>query len=230
MRLKKLLPLLTILLLLVAGVNSFAANGNITYSGNSGHFIFSPGSAYSPTDLFPDLKDVMPGDSLHQKIQLENKAKREVKEIIYMRSLGADDDESAAFLSQLQMTVTVTRAKEKSREIFRAPASETADLTDWVCLGTLYYGGKAEIDVTLDVPTSLDTAFQKYVGKLTWEFRTEELPLGPDDPPITGDNSSVILWCVLALVSIAIIVFVIVLKRKNGKKSDKTLENVKGGA
>ena len=75
---KKIVVLLmTALLLLSFAVTSFAADGKVTYSGNAGDFVFEPGSDQSLTDLFPNFKDVMPGDSLTQKITVKNDADRE---------------------------------------------------------------------------------------------------------------------------------------------------------
>ena len=62
---KKLIVLLTVCILALSTVMPvYAADGKVTYSGNAGKFVFEPGSDYSLTDLFPNFKDVMPGDSI----------------------------------------------------------------------------------------------------------------------------------------------------------------------
>ena len=72
---KKILPLLlTFVLLLSSTVTVFAADGKVTYSGNAGSFVFEPGSDHSLTDLFPNFKGVMPGDTLTQMITVKNDA------------------------------------------------------------------------------------------------------------------------------------------------------------
>ena len=127
---KKMMLLLCVCALLLSCVAVVSAeNGNVTYSGDAGKFIFAPGSSYSPTDLFPNFKDVMPGDSIAQSITVKNDASNKVKVKIYMRSLGAHA-ESAEFLSKLHLRV------EKSEDntmayMFDAAASETAQLTEW---------------------------------------------------------------------------------------------------
>ena len=102
---KKLIVLLTVCILALSTVMPvYAADGKVTYSGNAGKFVFEPGSDYSLTDLFPNFKDVMPGDTLTQKITVKNNADNKVKVKIYMRSLGAHED-SVEFLSQLGLKV-----------------------------------------------------------------------------------------------------------------------------
>ena len=186
-----------------------AQDGNVTYDGNAKDFIFAPGSEYSPTDLFADFKNLMPGDSVSQKITIDNDISKEVKIKIYMRSLGADQ-QSQEFLSQLSLTVV----QDGKTNLFDAPASETAQLTDWVYLGTLYSGGKIDLDVTVSVPITLGNDFQDAVGKLTWEFMVEELPVEATDPRPTGDNSNIYVAMTVMSVSAAALTVVLALKKK----------------
>ena len=188
---------------------SSAQDGNVTYDGNAKDFIFAPGSEYSPTDLFADFKDLMPGDSVSQKITIDNDISKEVKIKIYMKSLGADQ-QSQEFLSQLSLTVV----QDGKTNLFDAPASETAQLTDWVYLGTLYSGGKIDLDVTVSVPITLGNDFLDAVGKLTWEFMVEELPVETTDPRPTGDNSNIYVAMTVMSVSAAALTVVLALKKK----------------
>ena len=205
-------------LLLSCVMPVFAADGNVTYSGDAGKFIFAPGSEYSPTDLFPNFKDVMPGDSITQPITVKNDASNKVKVKIYMRSLGARGD-SAEFLSQLRIRV------EKSDNnimayMFDAAANETAQLTDWVCLGTLYSGGEVDLNVILDVPVELDNAYQQQIGYLDWEFMIEEYEIEPTDPepPKTGDDFQIWIWLGLMLMSLLALVILILAWKQGDKK------------
>ena len=197
-----------------------AEDANVTYDGGAKDFIFLPGSEESLTDLFPNFKDVMPGDSLAQKITVKNDASNKVKVKIYMRSLGAQP-ESAEFLSQLGLKVQKTVDNEMGY-MFDAKASETAQLTDWVELGTLYSGGTVDLNVILDVPVTLDNNFKNHVGKLDWEFKIEEFPIEESDPepPKTGDNTKVLLWFTVMLVSAAGMI-VLLIYRKKEQKSKK---------
>lgn len=205
----------TLVLLLSCAAPAFAADGNVTYTGNSGSIIFAPGSEYSPTDLFPNFKDVMPGDSLTQQITVKNNASNKVKVKIYMRSLGAHAN-SAEFLSQLRLRVEKS-ANNTMSYMFDAYANETAQLMDWVLLGTLYSGGEVNLNVILDVPVELDNKFQEQIGYLDWQFMIEEQPVEPDDPkpPKTGDEFNAWIWIGLMAVSLCgMIILIPVWKRK----------------
>ena len=197
-----------------------AADGNVTYSGDAGQFIFAPGSEYSPTDLFPNFKDVMPGDSLTQPITVKNDASNKVKVKIYMRSLGAHED-SKEFLSQLHLRVEKSENNTMAY-MFDAAASETAQLTDWVLLGTLYSGGEVNLNVILDVPVELDNMFQQKIGYLDWEFMIEEYPIEPTDPqpPYTGDDFQIWIWVGLMAVSLTAIMILILVGKRRKKEED----------
>lgn len=214
---KWLILLLTPILVLGAALSVSAENGTVHYDGESKGFIFAPGSEYSPTDLFPNFKDVMPGDTLEQEITVKNDASKKVKVKIYLRALGAHEA-SQAFLSELKLTVQ----KETDTPMFDAAADQTAGLTDWVCLGTLYSGGKVDLNVGLTVPTSLDTTFEKEVGYLDWEFMVEELPIEKDDPK-TGDPIpyGAIVAAILAVGSTIVLLWFILTKRKKQAPADR---------
>ena len=201
-------------LLLTLATTVMAADGNVSYSGNAGDFVFEPGSAYSLTDLFPNFKDVMPGDTISQRILLKNNADRRVNVRISMRALGAHHD-SAEFLSQLGLKVT----QVSKTDLFDAPADQTAQLTDWVLLGFLRSGGTVELEVTLTVPTTVGDDFQNQVAYLDWQFMAEETPSGYS--PQTGDQAQLGLYVTLMVAALAAIVVVVILMVRNKKKNEE---------
>lgn len=218
---KKIIALLfTFVLLLSSTVTVFAADGKVTYSGNAGNFVFEPGSDHSLTDLFPNFKGVMPGDTLTQKITVKNDADNKVKVKIYIRSLGAHED-SKEFLSQLGLKVKKSSDNDMAY-MFDAAANETAQLTDWVYLGTLYSGGEVNLDVTLNVPVELPNEFQNKIGYLDWEFMIEEFPVeeGDPKPPQTGDNSHMGLWFALMISSLAMLIILLVWRKKDKENEE----------
>lgn len=202
--------LLSLLLVLGLGHTAFAA-GSVTYDGNAREFIFLPGSEEAPTDLFSDFKNVMPGDTVTQEIQIRNDTSRKVKIRVYLRSLGAQED-TEDFLSQLKLTV----AQKEDTILFDAPADQTAQLTDWVYLGTVYSGGEITLQVTLEVPAALGNGYQHQTGYIDWEFKIEELPVGPADPepPKTGDDSHIWAYGILLPASLLALILLVAHRKK----------------
>jgi len=209
--------LICLSLIFMSTVSVSAADGSVLYDGNANEFIFATGSKYSPTDLFSDFKDVMPGDILTQKITVKNDVSNNVKIKVYMRSLGAHAD-SVDFLSQLGLRVKKSDGNLMGY-MFDSTADETAQLTDWVCLGVLYSGGEVDLDVILEVPKELNNTYKDEIGYLDWEFKVEELPVesGDPTPPATSDNFNIMLWLSVFSISGIAIILLIILKRKKSQ-------------
>lgn len=218
---KRAIIFLTVLVLLFSVSLPASAAGNVIYEKDAGEFIFEYGSEHSETDLFSDFKSVMPGDSIAQTVTVRNDASNKVKVKIYMRSLGAESG-SEDFLSKLRLSVKKSNDNEMAY-MFDSTADKTDGLTDWVLLGTLYSGGEVNLDVKLEVPTSLGNEYAEKIGKLTWEFKVEELPIEPSDPkpPQTGDNSSILVYIIFAVSLCAtVIFFILLIKRKENKETE----------
>ncbi len=210
---KKILTILLSLVFLATATVSALANGNVSYDGNAQKFVFASGSDYSLSDLFSNFKGVMPGDTLTQTITVKNDASDKVKVDLYLRSLGATE-ESKAFLSQLSLQVTMDSAEE-TPYLFDAALSEPAQLTDWVCLGTLYSGGTVDLIVTLQVPAELGNEYQNQIGYLNWEFKAEEFPVEDSDPkPPNTSDSKLGWWFIPLAISLVVIVVVIVVRKR----------------
>ena len=207
---KKLITFVVLLAMLCTiGVNGLAS-GSVTYDGDAQKFIFAPGSKHSPTNLFPDFQNVMPGDSLTQKITIINDISNDVKIRLYIRSKGAKEG-SQALLSQMTMVVR----QNGDSILFNAPADQTASMAGWVYLGTFYSGAKIDLDVTLNVPITMGNEFQDAIGYLDWEFKVEEFPVDPDDPrpPQTGDNLVLMLLAATSVCALAIVLILVLNKR-----------------
>ena len=192
--------LILVLAMVCLATTALAAGSTVTYSGNSGNFVFAP------EDLFADFKGVMPGDSLTDEIVIKNKANNKVDVNIYIRALGATEGED--FLNQMKLTVV---NKSNGKTMFDAQANEVAQLSVWKTIGTFKSGSEAKLEVTLTVPIEMGNEFQDAVGELQWEFRVEEYPV---QGPSTGDETPLALYGAIAAVCALGLVFLFATNRK----------------
>ena len=213
-RFAKFCTVLTVLVMVCSLTVTAYAAGSVTYDGSANKFIFAPGTSHSPTSLFENFQNVMPGDTLTERILIKNDTSNNVKIRVYMRSLGAQEN-TDDFLSQMNLTV---QQKDDSI-LFAAPADETAQLTDWVYLGTVYSGGEITLDVTLEVPITMGNDYQNEIGYIDWEFKVEEIPVSIGDLPMTGDAGNVLLYAALCMFGLGgLAALMLVLRRRKQHK------------
>ena len=205
--------LLALVMALSLSVSAFAADPtvDIVYKGENALVITPKTPNFTTTDLFGEFKGVMPGDHITETIEIKNTNLFAKHIKVYMRALGAQRN-TDDFLHQMTLTV---KQSGKSSDLFKAPADQTAQLTDWVLLGTVYRGGKITLEVTLDVPIEMDNEYANRIGYLDWEFKVEEIPHDPDAPK-TGDTFPLMILISVMTVSLAalVILFVYTKKRK----------------
>ena len=203
--------------LLKFNISVYAA-GAVSYDGDANKFFFVPGTDDSLTSLFDHFQDVMPGDTITDQILIKNDTSNEVKIEVYMRSLGAKE-KTDDFLSQMKLIVQ----QEDDSILFEAAADEPAQLVDWVHLGTVYSGGEIVLNVTLEVPITIDNDYQNKIGYVDWEFKVEEFQIEASDPqlPQTGDENRAVLYLSLVPIAFFALLFLLYIKKCNNKKISK---------
>ena len=76
---KRFVTLLLVMLMAFSlGVPAYAA-GSVGYDANANKFIFAPGTSDSPTNLFANFQNVMPGDTITEQILIKNDKSNNVK-------------------------------------------------------------------------------------------------------------------------------------------------------
>lgn len=200
--------LLALLLLLSLSATAFAAGevGVVEYKQR--YFLFGPGYANYPTDLFPELKNVMPGDELTQDIKIVHKGNSRVNIRVYMRAVGSENF-NWELIDQMDIYV-----EHKDANILYDEGNANLD-SDWIRLGTLAPGKSTNLTVHLEVPIDMGNEFAEDLGTVVWEFMVEEIPIS--DNAKTGDDSNIALWATLLVVSAAAVVVLLILKKRKSK-------------
>ena len=223
----KTIASLVMMLVLLLGIGAPAyADGIVSYQGGAEKFVFLPGSSYTDTDLFDGFKNVMPGDTLTQTVEVRNRFLNTGSVRIYLRAVAHDEQtnplssavaasgETVAtmsdFLSQLYMEVW-----QGDKCIYTGSPDELDGLKNNVLLGTIPRFKSTTLTVKLQVPAELGNEYANRVGEVDWVFTAEELD--PQGNPKTGDTSNLTLWiCVMVvcLAAIAVVAFLVLKKKK----------------
>ncbi|MDY3239846.1 MAG: Cna B-type domain-containing protein [Anaerovoracaceae bacterium] len=192
--------LLTMAVILSFSATAFAGDATVNYTGRQDLFLFQPGSSFTDTDLFSNFKEVMPGDSLNQKITLTNTAADCDYIKVYLRVIPHDDtanplsrnvaatgettESMTEFLNQLNLTV-----KNGEAVIYRGSPAAAGMLAEGILLGQLGRNQSLELNAQLSVPADMGNDFAFRAGEMDWAFTVEAFD--NPSPPVSGQQLTV---------------------------------------
>lgn len=221
MKYRKLSVITAILTLsvVVAAMLSVTANAadecRVIYEGQAERFVFVPES----TDLFRNFKNIYPGDSINQSIEINNNSNKTVS--VYLRA-EAVGKEYCDFLDKINLCVSTA----DGRVISDSKASEQGGLKNNVLIGTFKSGENTSLDVKLNADRFMDNSCQNKTGEVRWIFSiTEEddssytdtsIPTDSDIIP-TGDSRNNVTAAVVLMLAVSFAVgsVLIISKKKS---------------
>ena len=177
-----LLGFITLLFGLIFGQTVFAAS-TVQFEGGAENFVFYPDGAWTSTDLFGSLQNLMPGDQRTETITVKNLASDYDYVKIYLRAETTSDANS--LLSHL--TLNLYQAGEL---LSSTSASNTGALTTNFELGTFTYGEETLLAVEIIAPSSLGNNYLHTQGEINWIFTAEAYKDGQIVAPDTGIMST----------------------------------------
>lgn len=183
------IPLALVLVCCVFAASAFADNNDVTVTCDIHHgestpeFSFStlPFQGNSNPDLFPDMKGLMPGDSVTQEITLDVK---NVKNTtiqsdsvvgIYLKAQNGNENYNRLLADQ-----------DVSYEVKKGDTVITGDMVGekGVLLGTFTDDGKAKVTVTLNIGKNAGNELQNLIAQVDWVFSVE----GDQKPILNKDD------------------------------------------
>ena len=194
--------LLTLLLMLALRLplQVAAQQPGVVFVDKAQGFSFTPGSVYSPTDLFPQFKQLLPGDTLTEIIPVTNAHDASLR--LYLQLAPGEGDTD--FLDALSLEILCDE-----RLIFFGAAGAVQEAA---LLGTLGEKESTTLRVVLHAPPEMDNRYADTRGDLIWIFSAEEVP--QDSLIQTG----LLRWPVYALGigGLLSVIFAIFLLRRKG--------------
>jgi len=176
--------LLTVLLTVGMVVPASAASPepNVMFNGSTREIEFRNANPFKPgmdPDLFPDLKNMMPGDARSQTITVGARKMGMDSVRIWLRAENPNED----YIKLLE-----TYGHWVKFTVSNGDQEITGDLSDGVLLGTFEDNGKTTVKVDLSIDILADNNLQNLVAEIDWVFTAELIPSALPAPDIDGDD------------------------------------------
>ena len=153
----------------------------VIYMGGEEGFVFVSNSTYNTSDLFENFKNVMPGDTREQIVDIVNHCSDYDYVGLYLQAIPhseenkpiteqlkeADLDAMKEFLNKFNMTVT---NMENNKIVFDGPAGEVGSLKNPIHLKTLEHGDAVALRIELTAPLEMDNTYSDQIGEVDWKF------------------------------------------------------------
>ena len=170
-----LLGLITLVFGFISSQTAFATS-TVQFEGGAENFVFYPDGAWTSTDLFGDLQNLMPGDQRTETITVKNLASDYDYIKIYLRA--ESDTATNGLLSQLTFNLS------HGEELISSDASAN------LALGTFYPGDETTLTLEVSAPLTLGNAYQHTQNEIKWIFTAEAYKDGQIVAPDTGIMST----------------------------------------
>ena len=192
----------------------------VVFKGRAGGFSFDPKS----TDLFASFKDLLPGCSRVQIVEITNADSDPVRLTLHAESAGqgALTPEELALVNRFLTEYARIEIREGEEILYQGPVDgnlshqEGASMCSPLPLGRFSPGQTKDLSIALRVSPEMDSSYMPLVGKVHWVFQANDVW---SEYPYTGDNTGIWLWVILLAAGLAGIMTVIrVRQRRNGQK------------
>lgn len=152
--------------------------------------------------FFDTLGNLLPGDSLSEDIDIDNKSDDEIG-LYFATKFDGLTDEERLLLQSIKLNI-----KDKDNNILY----DGVLLSEKKLLKSYGIGQKDKLKVTVTLPNNLDNRFSTLVTKLIWNFTCDKFENGVPVNPNTGENQLNMSIKVFIFSSIALIVVLILAK------------------
>ncbi len=210
---------------------SATGEASVTYRNRADNFIFLPGE----DNIFPNFSEVMPGDTLTQRIDVENSSTEAVKLLF---SIETPNEKDLDFFSYLHLTMTYYSPGGLSQKIYDDKLSLLSTSPNHLgtpaSMGEYKSGDRGYLLLNLTVDELLPNEYSGYSANINWIFSAEEVvPASPTPTPSpvptkapipflarTGETINQIMPIIVVVLVLAagLVVFFLWRRRKNDDK------------
>lgn len=159
------------------------------------------------TDLFPDLKGLMPGDTRTQKISLQMRNLKSTA-TLYLK---------AGCTPKPALEPVILSVYAGDQLVSSGPAGGNSALEEGVKLYEFTHDQTISLQVELTIPTQVGNELANVQEHLQWIFTVQEKTCEVTIPPQTGDTTKAWLWWLLLSISASCLIAVSIPHRKKVK-------------
>ena len=191
----------------------------VVFEGRADGFSFDPKS----TDLFASFKDLLPGCSRTQVVEITNAGKDPVRMTLHAEKAGQGDltKEELSLMKKFLTQYAMIEIREGEELLYQGPVEgnlsgqEGDSMRSPLPLGRFSPGETKALSISLQISPEMDSAYMPLAGKVHWVFQANDIW---SEYPYTGDDTGIVFWLILLAAGAAGIAGVVLARGgKNGQ-------------